>query len=367
MVIHALEALECQYALASPTGRAAKRLAEATGREAQTIHRLFKFKPGEGYNINQDNPLKVDMLIIDEASMIDILLFHGVLGGLSPTTHLMLVGDIDQLPSVGAGNVLNDTISASEKGKFPIAVTRLKTIFRQDKDSHIIVNAHRINQGEIPFLDNQSSDFYFFGEEDPFQCAELIVDIVQNRIPTKFGFDPLTDVQVIAPMYRGGAGVLALNKALQSALNGSYRKAEKIIGGRTFRVGDKVMQTKNNYDFEVFNGDIGYIRGIDFDDNYMEISMDKRIIEYEFSMAEELIHAYCISTHRSQGSEYPVVVMPIMTQHYMMLQRNLLYTAITRAKEIVVLVGMRQAVAMAVRNNKVAERFTGLLGRLITN
>jgi exodeoxyribonuclease V alpha subunit len=367
MVINALEMIECKYALASPTGRAAKRLAEATGREAQTIHRLFKFKPGEGYYVNQEDPLKVDMLIIDEASMLDILLFYAVLGGLSPNTHLMLVGDIDQLPSVGAGNVLNDLITASEKGKFPIAVTRLKTIFRQDKQSHIIVNAHRINQGELPFLDNQSEDFYFFGEEDPASCAELIVDIVQNRIPNKFGYDPLTDVQVIAPMYRGAAGVLALNKALQGALNKNYRKAEKTIGGRTFRIGDKVMQTKNNYELEVFNGDIGYVRGIDFDDNYMEISMDKRIIEYDFSVAEELLHAYCISTHRSQGSEYPVVVMPILTQHYMMLQRNLIYTAITRAKNIVILVGTRQAVAMAVRNNKVSERYTGLLGRLIEN
>jgi len=367
MVINALEALECKYALASPTGRAAKRLSEATGREAQTIHRLFRFKPGEGYYVNQEDPLKVDMLIIDEASMLDILLFYAVLGGISPGTHLMLVGDIDQLPSVGAGNILNDIINASEKGKFPIAVTRLKTIFRQDKESHIITNAHRINQGDMPFLDNQSNDFYFFGEEDPTACAELIVDIVQNRIPTKFGFDPLTDVQVIAPMYRGAAGVLALNKALQGALNGSYRKAEKVIGGRAFRVGDKVMQTKNNYDLEVFNGDIGYVRGIDIDENMIEISMDRRIVEYDFAMAEELLHAYCISTHRSQGSEYPVVVMPILTQHYMMLQRNLIYTAITRAKEIVVLVGTRQAVAMAVKNNKVAERYTGLLGRLIEN
>lgn len=367
MVINALEALECKYALASPTGRAAKRLAEATGQEAQTIHRLFKFKPGEGYNINQDNPLPVDMLIIDEASMLDILLFYGVLGGLSPNTHLMLVGDIDQLPSVGAGNVLNDIISASEKSQFPIAVTRLKTIFRQDKQSHIITNAHRINTGEMPFLDNQSEDFYFFGEEDPAQCAELIVDIVQNRIPNKFGYDPMTDVQVIAPMYRGAAGVLALNKALQTTLNGSYRKAEKIIGGRTFRIGDKVMQTKNNYDLEVFNGDIGYVRGIDFDDSLIEVSIDRRIITYDFSMAEELLHAYCISTHRSQGSEYPVVVMPILTQHYMMLQRNLLYTAITRAKAIVVLVGTRQAVSMAVKNNKVSERYTGLWGRLVND
>jgi len=360
MVIAALEDYDFKYALASPTGRAAKRLGEATGRDASTIHRLFGFKPDEGFEYDEDTPLDVDMLIIDEASMIDLLLFYSVLRGLAPQTHLMLVGDVDQLPSVGAGNVLNDVIDSG------IAhVTRLKQIFRQDADSHIIVNAHRVNEGQMPHTDNKSLDFYFFGEEDPFRAADLVVDVVAKRIPRKFdGIDPLNDVQVIAPMYRGPAGINALNENLQGALNGDKRYFEKKLSGRLFRVGDKVMQTRNNYDKEVFNGDIGRINAMDDDDNSIEVVYEGRYVYYDYSEAEELIHAYCISIHRSQGSEYPVVVIPILTQHYMMLQRNLLYTAITRAKRAVVLVGNRQAVRIAVKNNKVAERFSGLLPRL---
>jgi exodeoxyribonuclease V alpha subunit len=213
-------------------------------------------------------------------------------------------------------------------------------------------------------MDNRSQDFYFFGSDDPTDAAELVVDIVQNRLPNKFGYEPMDEVQVIAPMYRGAIGVHALNEALQAALNGSVSRKEKKLGGRTFRVGDKVMQTRNNYEKDVFNGDIGRIHGIDDDENILEVVIDGRYIIYDFVEADELIHAYCISTHRSQGSEYPVVVMPLLTQHYMMLQRNLLYTAITRAKKLVVLVGDRKAVAMAVRNNKVAERYSGLLSRL---
>lgn len=360
MVIEALVQERFKFALASPTGRAAKRLQEATGFDAFTIHRLLAFAPGEGgFGYNEESPLEVDMLIVDEASMIDLTLFAHLLRALRPDTHLMLVGDIDQLPSVGAGNVLRDVIDSG------IAhVTRLDVIFRQGEDSHIIVNAHRINQGEIPYMDNRSQDFYFFGSEDPIDAAELVVDIVQNRLPNKFGYEPMDEVQVIAPMYRGAIGVHALNEALQAALNGNINRKEKKLGGRTFRVGDKVMQTRNNYEKDVFNGDIGRIHGIDDDENILEISIDGRYIIYDFTEADELIHAYCISTHRSQGSEYPVVVMPLMTQHYMMLQRNLLYTAITRAKKLVVLVGDRKAVAMAVRNNKVSERYSGLLSRL---
>jgi exodeoxyribonuclease V alpha subunit len=250
-------------------------------------------------------------------------------------------------------------------------VTRLDTIFRQSEDSHIVVNAHRINHGEPPFMDNRSRDFYFFGSEDPQQAGELIVDIVKNRLPKKFSIeqgktiDPINDIQVIAPMYRGGAGVHALNEALQAALNGEERgrKMQQKLGGRVFRVGDKVMQTKNNYEKNVFNGDIGRIRGINDHDNQIEVEIDGQYIDYDYSEVEELIHAYCISTHRSQGSEYPIVVMPLMTQHFMMLQRNLLYTAITRAKQMVVLVGDRKAVYIAVNNNKVAERYSGLLRR----
>jgi exodeoxyribonuclease V alpha subunit len=363
MVINALDAESFKFLLASPTGRAAKRLSEATGEPASTIHRLLGWNPeGGGFTKNEDEPLECDMLIIDEASMIDILLFNSLLKAIPNEAHLMLVGDVDQLPSVGAGNVLNDVI-ASEIGH----VTRLSQIFRQDDASHIITNAHRINHGKMPFTDNNSSDFFFFSIEDPVEAAAMVVDVVINRLGKKLGeYDPINDVQVIAPMYRGAIGVNALNEALQETLNpGSFRTAEIRIGGKVFRRGDKVMQTKNNYEKEIFNGDIGIVRGIYMDDNSLEVTIDGRDIIYKYDEAEEqLIHAYCISTHRSQGSEYPVVVMPVMPQHYMMLQRNLLYTAITRARKMVILVGTNKAIAMAVNNNKVAERYSGLFIRL---
>ena len=358
MVIGALEALEISFALASPTGRAAKRLTETTQRPASTLHRLLGYS-AEGFERDEDSPLDADFLIIDETSMVDLLLLNDVLKALRPTTHLLLVGDVDQLPSVGAGNVLRDIIDSGLAH-----VTRLDLIFRQQENSQIIVNAHRVNHGEQPLLDNRSNDFFFFGEEDPSAAGKLIVDIVCNRLPARFGVDPLRDVQVIAPMYRSQAGVHALNEALQAAINGDPRKAQQELGGRKLRVGDKVMQTRNNYEKEVFNGDIGIITGIDFQDRAIEVVIDDQYLYYEYSEADELIHAYCISTHRSQGSEYPVVVMPVLTQHYMMLQRNLLYTAITRAKQMVVLVGSRKAVYMAVQNNKVAKRYSGLIERL---
>lgn len=360
MVIHALEDQRFRYALASPTGRAAKRLAEATGREARTIHRLLGWNPqAGGFDFDDDNPLQVDMVIVDESSMIDLVLFNSLLRALDPMTHLMLVGDVDQLPSVGAGNVLKDVINSGLA-----QVTRLDRIFRQDEDSTITVNAHRINHGEMPHTDNRSSDFFFFGEQDAESAASLVVDIVVNRLPSKFGVDSFTDVQVIAPMYRGAIGVNALNGALQKALNGAPTREKVTIAGNVLRVGDKVMQTRNNYEKEVFNGDIGVITGISPGESFMRVAIDDRLVEYTFDEAEELILAYCISTHRSQGSEYPVVVMPVMKQHYMMLQRNLLYTAITRARQTVVLVGDRAAVGMAVNNNRVSERFSGLLPRL---
>jgi len=359
MVINALAWAKRGFKLASPTGRAAKRLSEATGYAASTIHRMLGYAPDGGFLIDEDEPLDVDMVIVDEASMLDLVLFYNLLKAIRPHTHLMLVGDVDQLPSVGAGNVLRDVIESGLAH-----VTRLDTIFRQSEDSLIVVNAHRVNHGEAPHIHNNSSDFFFFRQEDPVAAAELVVDIVQNRLPSKFGIDPLDDVQVIAPMYRGPAGVNALNEALQMALNGDRRLAEKRIAGRLFRAGDKVMQIKNNYEKEVFNGDIGRIHGIDPDDNLLEVIMDGRYIFYDFTEAEELTHAYCISTHRSQGGEYPIVVIPLLTQHYMMLQRNLLYTAITRAKQTCVLVGTPKAIHMAVSNNKVAERYSGLLARL---
>ena len=360
MLINALLEGDHLFRLASPTGRAAKRLAEATGVEASTIHRLLGFSPGEaGFEHDENNPLPADMIVIDEASMLDLQLLHSLLRALQPTAHLMLVGDVDQLPSVGAGNVLRDII-----GSGIAAVTRLDQIFRQDDNSHIISNAHRINRGQQPVTDNKSNDFYFFNIEDPDSVAHMVVDIVKNRAPQKWGFDPVEDIQVIAPMYRGGAGVHNLNDQLQTELNGDARQAQVKLGNRVFRVGDKVMQTRNNYDKDVFNGDIGFIDSIDTSDNTLDILVDGSYITYDISEMDDLMHAYCISIHRSQGSEYPVVVMPILTQHYMMLQRNLLYTAITRAKQLVILVGTRRALEIAVNNNKVAQRHSGLLQRL---
>jgi exodeoxyribonuclease V alpha subunit len=361
MVIEAVQALDFDFLLASPTGRAAKRLSESTGCAASTIHRMLGYNPAEGFTHDSDDPLDADIVIVDETSMVDLTLFHHLLRALRPETHLMLVGDVNQLPSVGAGNVLHDVIDSGLAH-----VTRLNQIFRQGHDSHIVVNAHRINQGEVPFMDNSSTDFFFFGADEPNKAAELVVDIVKNRLPAKFNVDPIRDVQVIAPMYRGPAGVDALNALLQNALNSKgTRRAEKQIGDRIFRLGDKVMQTRNDYDKDVFNGDIGRVYGFDFDDGKLRVMMDDgQLVEYSWKETEQLRHAFCISTHRSQGAEYPVVVIPILSQHYMMLQRNLLYTAITRAKKTVVLVGNRKAVAMAVKNNKVAERYSSLCDRL---
>jgi len=360
MLINALHAGDYRFNLASPTGRAAKRLGEATGEEASTIHRLLGFSPDEGgFEHDETNPLPADMVVIDEASMLDLQLFHSLLKALQPTAHLLLVGDVNQLPSVGAGNVLRDVIDSG------IArVTRLEQIFRQDDKSHIVSNAHLINQGQHPKTDNQSSDFFFFNISDPEAVADEIINIVRTKAPARWGLDPVREIQVIAPMYRGAAGVNNLNSRLQAELNGDFRQAEVKLGNRLFRVGDKVMQTRNNYDKEVFNGDIGFINSIDDDDNSLEVVIDGNFVAYDFSEMDDLMHAYCISTHRSQGSEYPAVVMPILTQHYMMLQRNLLYTAITRAKQLVILVGTRQAAQIAVNNNKVAERHSGLLHRL---
>ncbi|MDK3162022.1 AAA family ATPase [Kamptonema cortianum] len=359
MVIGGTRTAEDEICACLADRRAAKRLGEATGQPARTIHRLLEFVPGEGFDRDEDNPLEIDALIVDESSMIDLVLFYDLLKALRPETHLMLVGDVDQLPSVGAGNVLRDLI---DSGLIP--VTRLEMIFRQAEDSHIVVNAHRINRGDAPYMDNRSTDFFFFEKEDPADVNAEIVDLVVNRIPRRFGVDPLDDIQVIAPMYRGLAGVNALNEALQKALNSDDRKAKKSIAGRLFRVGDKVMQTRNNYELDVFNGDIGRLTAIDTAKSELRVIIDGVEKYYSYDEAEELIHAYCISTHRSQGSEYPIVVMPVLTQHYMMLQRNLLYTAVTRAKQAVVLVGTRKAVYMAVKNDKVSQRYSGLVDRL---
>ncbi|MCB8977816.1 MAG: ATP-dependent RecD-like DNA helicase [Ardenticatenaceae bacterium] len=348
------------YALASPTGRAAKRLAEATGREAKTVHRLLEFKPGEGYGRSESNPLDADMIIIDEASMLDLLLTHNLLKAIGPDSHLLLVGDVDQLPSVGAGDVLGDLIDSGKT-----AVVRLQTIFRQASDSLIISNAHRINEGKAPETSPEANDFFIFIKEDPAEAAELLVDVVKNRVPLKFKLDPLDDIQVLAPMYNGAVGVSNLNLLLQEALNpGAQRKAERKLGGRLFRVGDKVMQTVNNYDKNVYNGDIGRVTDMDILQQNLTVSIDGAPVVYDFLEADELVHAYAISVHKSQGAEYPCVVMPVATQHYLMLQRNLLYTAVTRAKKLVVLVGTRKAIRIAVQNDKTTQRHTALDWRL---
>jgi exodeoxyribonuclease V alpha subunit len=359
-ILRLLEARRHRYALASPTGRAAKRLSEATGRPAKTIHRLLEYSPLEGFKRHAENPLDADMVIVDEASMLDLLLTNHLLKAVRPESHLLLVGDVDQLPSVGAGNVLRDILDSGLA-----AMVRLETIFRQAEGNYIIENAHRINQGQMPRFPKDTDDFFLFVQEDPETAADLVVDIVQNRIPGRFGLDPLNDVQVLSPMYRGAVGVANLNHRLQAALNPPVpNKAERRLVGRAFREGDRVIQLRNNYDLHVFNGDVGHILAIDPMSQTLTVNMGDRRVTYDWASADELAHAYAISVHRSQGSEYPSVVVPVMMTHYVMLQRNLLYTAVTRAEKLVVLVGTRKAIAVAVRNNKVAQRYSGLSARL---
>ncbi len=358
-LIAALEQGNKSCALASPTGRAAKRLAEAAGRPASTIHRLLKYSPRDGFQHNEESPLEIDFLVVDEASMLDLHLAYALLRALSPGTHLLLVGDVDQLPSVGAGDVLRDVI-ASEM----VPVTRLSVIFRQAAGSQIIANAHRINQGENPIFSKEGEDFFFFSAERPEEAAQWVKEVVAIRIPRRFGIQA-SDIQVLAPMYRGPAGVHNLNATLQETLNPpGPLKPERSLYGQIFRKGDRVMQVKNNYDKAVFNGDIGKLRDISITDQSLTVEIDGRPIEYDWSEADQLVLAYAASVHKAQGSEFPAVVVPLLTSHYMMLQRNLLYTAITRAKKLCVLVGSRKAIAIAVRNNKVAERYTALDWRL---
>ncbi len=367
-LITILESAHKTYALASPTGRAAKRLSEAAGRPASTIHRLLGFSPGEGFKYNGDNPLPVDFLVVDEASMLDLMLTHHLLKALRPGVHLLLVGDVDQLPSVGAGDVLRDVIAS---GLAP--VTSLKVIFRQAAGSRIITNAHRIDQGLMPnFSPVQpgepvalAGDFFLFPAETAEEAAGWVLDVVCERIPNRFGLRPLDQVQVLAPMYRGPVGVNALNERLQAALNPpGPGKTEKSLFGQLFRPGDKVMQIQNNYEKDVYNGDIGRLARVDIVEHSLEVDYDGRNVAYDWSEADQLVLAYAISVHKSQGSEFPAVVIPLVTQHYLMLQRNLLYTAITRARKLCVLVGSRRAIGIAVKNNKVAERYTALEWRL---
>ncbi|MBN2391390.1 MAG: ATP-dependent RecD-like DNA helicase [Anaerolineae bacterium] len=363
-IIHLLLAKHRSVLLCAPTGRAAKRLSEATGLEAKTIHRLLEVKPAEGFRFarDQDNPLDADMVIVDETSMVDILLMNHLLKAVEAGSHLLLVGDVDQLPSVGAGNVLRDLI-ASEV----IPVTRLDTIFRQAEDSYIIVNAHRINRGEMPVCNGPARDFFLFAADDAERAADLVLDIVAQRIPAKFGYDADRDVQVLSPMHRGAAGVGELNRRLQETLNPpDARKAQSVHGSRVFRVGDRVMQIRNDYDRQVFNGDMGRVTALDLEEHTLTVNFEGALVGYEFTQLDELVHAYAVSIHKSQGSEFPVVVIPMLTQHYMMLQRNLLYTGVTRAAKLVVLVGNQRAIAIAVHNDKITQRNTRLTERLQT-
>jgi exodeoxyribonuclease V alpha subunit len=349
-----------RFALTSPTGRAAKRLSEATGSPASTIHRLLEFSPPAGFNRNEQHPLPIEFLIIDEASMLDLLLTNHLLKALHPGTHVLFVGDVDQLPSVGAGDVLGDLIK-SEIG----SVTRLTKIFRQAAGSQIITNAHRINRGQMPIFSRDGGDFFLFPAKDAGQAADWVVEVVSGRIPEKFKFDALQDIQVLSPVYRGPAGVTILNERLQKKLNPAAEgKAERRLFGTTYRVGDKVMQTRNNYDKDIYNGDIGYIRQIERVNQWISVDFEGCEIVYDWSEVDELVLAYAVSVHKAQGSEFPVVVMPVVAQHYMMLQRNLLYTAVTRASKLCVLTGERRAIQIAVRNNKVAHRFAALDWRL---
>jgi len=351
--------------LTAPTGRAAKRLSEVTGREAKTIHRLLEFKPSEGYKRNEDNPLEGDVLIVDECSMVDEMLMYSLLRAVPDSMRIILVGDVDQLPSVGAGNILRDII---DSGAVP--VVRLTKIFRQAAASRIILNAHRINSGEFPDLSNGAgTDFFFQKAEEPEKAAEIIVDLVKNRLP-KFYHVPPQAIQVLTPMQRGAVGAANLNQLLQAAVNPPVKDfkgnpgPELHRGGYTFRAGDKVMQIKNNYDKEVFNGDIGTIEKIDPEDRTLTVRFDDRSIEYDATELDEMVLAYATTVHKAQGAEYPIVVMPVMMTHFMMLQRNLLYTGVTRAKKTLVLVGQKKAVGYCVRNVTVDQRNTLLAERL---
>ncbi len=356
--------LKIKIMMAAPTGRAAKRMSEMTDHDAKTIHRLLEYSiRKQGFQRNEKNPLDCDLLIVDEASMIDTILMYHLLKAIPATASCIFVGDVNQLPSVGAGNVLNDIIASGF-----VAVIELNEIFRQAKASRIIVNAHKINEGELPAF-NQSeisdpnNDFYFIEQDDPEKVLEIILELVNRRIPQRFGFDAIDDIQVLTPMHKGVVGVANLNDQLQSVLNPG--NGGVIRGDRTYRINDKVMQIRNNYDKEVFNGDIGRITGICSEDRQITISFDNRDIVYDFSGLDEIILAYAVSVHKSQGSEYPVVILPILTQHYILLQRNLIYTAVTRGRNLVVMVGSRKALAIGVNNNKTQQRFTRLRYRLI--
>jgi len=356
-ILRILSAKHVRLLLCAPTGRAAKRMNEATGLEAKTIHRLLEIDPKKGgFRRNDENPLDCDLLVIDETSMVDVLLMNALLKAVPDKAALLVIGDVDQLPSVGPGQVLVDTITSGA-----VPVVRLIEVFRQAAKSQIIVSAHRINQGVIPDLrkPDGESDFYFVEADDPETAVLRIVELVKTRIPKRFGLDPIRDVQVLCPMNRGGVGARSLNVELQAALNrGGECRIERF--GWTFSPGDKVMQIENDYDKEVYNGDIGYVKDVAPDEGELTAAFEERLITYGFGELDTLVPAYAATIHKSQGSEYPAVVIPVMTQHYTMLKRNLLYTGVTRGKKLVVLVGQKKAVAISVRNSSGRRRWSKL-------
>ncbi|MBB0244580.1 AAA family ATPase, partial [Streptomyces alkaliphilus] len=363
-VVELARAKRAKVVLAAPTGRAAKRLAELTGAEASTVHRLLELRPGGDAAYDRDRPLDADLVVVDEASMLDLLLANKLIKAVAPGAHLLLVGDVDQLPSVGAGEVLRDLLA--EGG--PVPSVRLTRIFRQAQQSGVVTNAHRINAGTPP-LTSGLDDFFLFVEEDTEEAGRLTVDVAARRVPARFGLDPRRDVQVLTPMHRGPAGAGALNGLLQQEITPARPGLpEKRFGGRIFRVGDKVTQIRNNYDKGangVFNGTVGVVVGLEPEEQRLTVRTDEdEEVPYDFSELDELTHAYAVTVHRSQGSEYPCVVIPVTTSAWMMLQRNLLYTAVTRAKRLVVLVGSRRALGQAVRTVSAGRRFTALKHRL---
>jgi exodeoxyribonuclease V alpha subunit len=358
-LIELFEDLGLKIVLAAPTGRAAKKLSEATRRTAKTIHRLLAYNPRQrAFTKNEQNPLRTDVIILDEVSMIDILLMQHLLKAVTEDTFLILIGDIDQLPSVGPGNLLKDMI---DSGVIP--VIRLTHIFRQKEKSLIVVNAHRVNQGKYPVLNGKEErDFFFLKEEDPEQAAAKIIQLCTTRLPRKYHIDPVRDIQVLTPMYKSAVGADQLNQLMRNALNPAGKSVK--YGHQQYKINDKVMQIRNNYDKEIFNGDIGNIREIDYEEQVVKVIFYHRMVEYDFSELNELVLAYAITVHKSQGSEYPVVIIPMLTQHFLLLQRNLLYTAITRAKKMVIIVGTNKALWIAIKNNKTVKRNTFLKERL---
>jgi len=359
-ILTIFERLKVNIKLAAPTGRAAKQMGEATGKAATTIHRMLSFNAaGGGFQKNADNPLNCDLLIVDEASMIDTVLMYHLLKAVPAAATLILVGDVNQLPAVGAGNVLDDII-ASQK----VPVVRLNEIFRQARQSRIIVNAHRINSGYMPQIEESQTptDFYFIEQEDPEAVLSLILSLAGRRIPESFGFDPISDIQVLSPMHKGIVGAANLNRELQQRLNPG--KEGVAVGNARFCIGDKVMQIRNNYDKSVFNGDVGRIQSISQEDRELVIDFEGRRLPYDFTELDEVVLAYAVSVHKSQGSEYPAVIVPVVTQHYILLQRNLIYTAVTRGRQLVVLVGTKKALAIGIKNNKTQHRYTRLDLRL---